>query len=36
VSGPAGLNIAANTPAEIALSVIAEAVGHHNHQAMKE
>jgi len=36
VSGPAGLNIAANTPAEIALSVIAEAVGHHNHQAMTE
>ena len=30
VHGPAGLDIAAKNPAEIALSVIAEAVGYHN------
>ena len=30
VHGPAGLDIAAKNPAEIALSVIAEAVRHHN------
>ena len=36
VHGPAGLDIAANSPAEIALSVIAEAVGHHNRRANAE
>ena len=36
VHGPAGLDIAANNPAEIALSVIAEAVGHHNRHANAE
>ena len=36
VHGPAGLDIAASNPAEIALSVIAEAVGHHNRRASAE
>lgn len=33
VHGPAGLDIAAKNPAEIALSVIAEAAGYHNRTA---
>ena len=36
VHGPAGLDIAASNSAEIALSVIAEAVGHHNRRASAE
>jgi xanthine dehydrogenase accessory factor len=36
VHGPAGLDIAAKTPAEIALSVIAEAVSYHNRTADAE
>lgn len=36
VHGPAGLDIAASNPAEIALSVMAEAVGHHNRRANAE
>jgi len=36
VHGPAGLDIAANNPAEIALSVIAEAVQYHNRSQTAE
>lgn len=36
VHGPAGLDIAAKNPAEIALSVIAEAAGYHNRTADAE